>query len=371
MGIKGLLPFLKGLGVPTELRPLQGRVAIDVPIFAHRFIYTARTFPALLARFRSFAHELEGRGLQPVFVFDGEKLALKDDERARRAEARNRQLDSLRRRANDAAVVLSSLGFELSEATAEPLLPIGLGPLDATADAGTVDENHAAAQERQAVAQTAELLFQGILFPTRGEYKKLEAYLREIGYETKTAKYEAEALCAHLTAEGYVEAVFTEDSDALAFGARRVVFRYGHSESYEMQLDDILRVLDMTQESFISLCAMLGCDFCENVKNIGPATTHKLVRKHGTWPQVYEACRYGWAPKTATSAIEFNQRWPDVYACFASRAYERPLGAEPAVVAGLAVAVAEGPPAAEPAAEPVEPADATQNADDDAMDLSD
>lgn len=60
-------------------------IAIDVPIFLHRFYYATGPF-GLIHSFQLLRESLRRYGYRPVWVFDGKKLPLKDKERERRRE---------------------------------------------------------------------------------------------------------------------------------------------------------------------------------------------------------------------------------------------------------------------------------------------
>lgn len=298
MGIKRLLPFLAEHGAIKPLSTLAPGVkaAIDVPIFAQKFIYAERTFDGLQRRFLRFGSDLRAQGIEPTFVFDGtEKLALKDRERAKRAVARDKQLDRAMAAAATAVaaqtVALDAMDIELVGPSQGPT---ALGPP----------------------------AFTGILFPTRSEYVKLETILNDAGFLVARAKYEAEALCAKLTRDASVDVVITEDTDAIAFGATRVVFKWGTPEAVEYVQSEALAKLGITYEQVVDLCAMFGCDFCDNVYKIGPANAFKLLVKHGSWPKVYETQRYGWPQQTRESGETFHELYPEVFKCFTTQAYE-------------------------------------------------
>jgi exonuclease-1 len=285
MGIKGLLPFLKANGALRAAEPLAAgtRVAIDVPIFAHKFIYAEKTYEGLLRRFHKFANDLVESGLVPTFVFDGlEKLELKNAERLKRAAARDRQLDRNAAKLSQAVEALAQFGdIEITE----------------------------------------NIYFTGILFPTKHEYALLMDSLKE-KYNVAQAKFEAEALCAHLNAEGLVDLVITEDTDVTAFGCKRAIFKWTGPEMLEYRQDEALKALGLTMDQYIDLCALFGCDFCENIYKIGPITTFNLIKKHGSWPEIYSACRFGWTTKTRETCEIFQERYAQVVDCFKSRANE-------------------------------------------------
>jgi len=277
MGISNLLPLLRERGLLKAMTPWPERaiIAVDVPIFAHKFVYSERTIDGLHRRFVSFAHELK-HSCEPIFVFDGEKLALKDNERKKRHEERDKQLERLRRKAS--------------------LVP-----------------------------SWSNETFDGLLWPTKQDYAKLESLLKDAGFQTLCAKYEAEALCAMLTQDEKAYAVLTEDSDALAFGATRVIFKYFKGPE-EAVLSEILDHLKLTQEQWIDFCCLLGNDFCENVHDIGPKRALDLMQRFPRWSEAYlsDVQRLKWSTKTKESAETFQSSYAEVYKCFETCGYERP-----------------------------------------------
>lgn len=297
MGISNLLPFLRQ-HAPATLRPFAqpwpegSTVAVDVPIFAHKFIYKERTYDALETRFIRFAHELLANGATPIFVFDGKKLSLKDNERKKRAVARDKQMARVElQQSRVEASLLESTSIEI-------VMPPEL-----------------------AVGSPSEV-FQGILFPTYREYKSLLARLKNEGFQVAEAKYEAEALCAYLTQMGKAYAVLTEDTDALAFGSVRTVFRFLTEQPIVVEISDVLTHLELSPVQFRQLCCMLGCDFCENVYMIGPVKAFHLLRKYGSWPTIYETEAPSWPPKTSLSADKFDTTFQKVMELFTSAGYE-------------------------------------------------
>jgi len=48
----------------------------------------------------------------------------------------------------------------------------------------------------------------------------------------------------------------------------------------EIHLDKVLEGLEMGREQFIDLCILLGCDYLDPIKGVGPSTALKLIRDH-------------------------------------------------------------------------------------------
>lgn len=85
---------------------------------------------------------------------------------------------------------------------------------------------------------------------------------------------------------GTVFATGTEDMDALTFGASVLVRHLTVSEARklpirEFRLDRVLSEMELTMEQFVDLCILLGCDYCETIRGIGPKRAVELIRKHG------------------------------------------------------------------------------------------
>jgi flap endonuclease-1 len=84
-----------------------------------------------------------------------------------------------------------------------------------------------------------------------------------------------------------VFATAAEDMDALTFGSSVVLRHMTASEQKklpirEINLDHLLAEIGLTQSQFIDLCILLGCDYCDSMKGVGPAKGLGLVRQHGS-----------------------------------------------------------------------------------------
>lgn len=97
---------------------------------------------------------------------------------------------------------------------------------------------------------------------------------------------EAEALCAKLDQDGFVDGCITDDTDAFLYGANTVYKNF----SFRKQKVSCMRVyqstfieekLGLNREKLIAMALLLGSDYTEGAKNIGPETTMKLLGKDG------------------------------------------------------------------------------------------
>lgn len=59
----------------------------------------------------------------------------------------------------------------------------------------------------------------------------------------------------------------------------------------EINLEKALEGLEMTMSQFIDLCILLGCDYLEPIKGVGPKSALKLIREYGTLGKVVKHLR--------------------------------------------------------------------------------
>jgi flap endonuclease-1 len=129
--------------------------------------------------------------------------------------------------------------------------------------------------------------------------------LRLLGIPTVQAPSEGEAQAAHMAARGTVWAAGSKDYDSLLFGAPRVV-RFLTVSGKEflpsqgtfrpivpelIDLEHLLRTLSITRAQLIDLGILVGTDFNDGVKGIGPKKALKLIQKHGAIEQMPDEIR--------------------------------------------------------------------------------
>jgi flap endonuclease-1 len=130
---------------------------------------------------------------------------------------------------------------------------------------------------------------------TREMVAEARDLLRLLGLPTVQAPSEAEAQAAHMAAAHDVWAASSKDYDSLLFGAPRVV-RFLTLTGKEflpsqgafrpivpelIDLDRFLETLHITRPQLVDLAILVGTDFNDGIKGIGPKKALKLVRDHG------------------------------------------------------------------------------------------
>jgi flap endonuclease-1 len=132
---------------------------------------------------------------------------------------------------------------------------------------------------------------------TRQHNLDCQELLKLMGVPFIVAPCEAEAQCAELAKKGKVYATATEDMDALTFRTpkllRKLTFSQGKDKQpiVEIDMESVLRGLQLSYEQFVDLCILCGCDYCNTIKGIGPKTALRLVRSHGSLEQVINQLR--------------------------------------------------------------------------------
>lgn len=123
-----------------------------------------------------------------------------------------------------------------------------------------------------------------------------------LGVPWVQAPGEGEAQAAYMASRGDVWAANSRDYDSLLFGAPRLL-RYltiggeewlpskGRARKLEpelIELEALLAELGITRAQLIDLSILIGTDFNEGVKGVGPKTALKLIRRHGSIEELPE-----------------------------------------------------------------------------------
>src|SRR6266705_3505323 len=246
----------------TSLEALRGRsVAIDGNLELYQFLSIMRTRdgrPLEDSKGRITSH-LNGMAfrttrliadydIRPVFVFDGPPPELKREEIRKRREAREKSI-----REYEAAVASGDTATAWSKAV-----------------------------------MTSRL--------TRAMVDESKTLLTLLGIPWVQAPSEGEAQAAFLARRGDVWAAGSKDYDSLLFGAPRMV-RYLAIGSTEflpslgrsrmvapevLDLEENLGHLGLTRDHLIDVAILVGTDFNEGVKGIGPKTALKRLHEWGS-----------------------------------------------------------------------------------------
>lgn len=169
-------------------------------------------------------------------------------------------------------------------------------------------------EARKAAKEEAKEKWKGAL--ERGEeaitYAQAATYLTDemiedakklldaMGIPFLVAKSEGEAQCAFMCKKGSVDAVASQDYDALMFaspllirnlsitGKRKLPKKeiYIDIKPEMIELKEVLSSLGISQEQLIIIGILVGTDYNERIEKVGPKTAMKLVNEHKTLKKV-------------------------------------------------------------------------------------
>jgi 5'-3' exonuclease len=134
-----------------------------------------------------------------------------------------------------------------------------------------------------------------LMRPTDAHIDRTYNFLVASGCEVFTATYDAEELCAWLTRWGVVDAVVTEDSDALPFGATRVLFNwFSHDPDrgqpmFMVSLHKLLSATGLSMRQFQDACMLNKCDFLPTLNGISMQGALRLMWEYKSLPAILRA----------------------------------------------------------------------------------
>lgn len=134
------------------------------------------------------------------------------------------------------------------------------------------------------VIKTLSSALKGYLSMTTEEYTMFRETFESLGIPCIDAKGDGERLCSMLCREGKVAAVYSRDTDTMAYGCPLIIndIHYGHKTTIEcIRTDLLLSGMNMTFPQFVDFCIMSGCDYNENMPGIASVRSFNLITQHG------------------------------------------------------------------------------------------
>ena len=263
MGIKGLKALIKknasvGIEEITVSHLKNKKLAIDssILLYKYRYTYTANNFHIL--GFLNKIIEFLEYGIIPIFVFDGKPPEAKKLILEKRNEARNK----MKERVNE---LLKQL-------------PEGTESLNYDDFIDTDDETEPDPKIKE-IKRCAKQIKKNILYVNKIHSLEVMELLKSIGISFLQATGESEQTCAFLQKNGHVDYVLSEDTDSLTFGGTVLFNTKGIYTIYN--LEKILSSLNLTQQQFIDMCILSGCDYTAGIPKVGPISALKIIKAQG------------------------------------------------------------------------------------------
>ena len=254
MGIKGLNKFIQ-IYAPSAITELSvadlknQTIAFDTSILIYQFVIAIRNTGVDLTnnegKITSHIHAIIMKTLSflkkqinPVYVFDGKPPQIK--------------MDTLKERSKNRQAAITQLNDETTPINNE---------------------------------QKIKLLKQSVVI-TGKQMEQCKEVLRLIGIPVIDALEEADPQCALLSKLHLVDAVASEDMDLLTFGVEKLLKSVNSTKITQITLKKILSETKLTQDQFIDLCILMGCDYAPTIEGVGMNKAYILIKKYGSIDQI-------------------------------------------------------------------------------------
>ncbi|KAG1709480.1 hypothetical protein DVH05_020135 [Phytophthora capsici] len=259
MGVAGLLPVLKSVTDQVHVSKYAGKtVGVDASSWLYKGAYSCPVDLVLgkpTDAYLNFSIQhiklLQDNNITPIMVFDGAPLPSKAQENI----ARGRSRVDWRRKAK--------------EMLQQP-------------------------EEKQDGREIFKACTRGVSV-TNEMVMRLIATLRRMNITFYVAPYEADAQLAFLSKQKIVDVVISEDSDCVPYGVRTALLKL-QPDGWGTELkrrslgaNEELSFVGWTEEMFIQLCVLAGCDYCRSVPGVGIMTAYKLVNQYKTPTKILKA----------------------------------------------------------------------------------
>ena len=111
-----------------------------------------------------------------------------------------------------------------------------------------------------------------------GEVKEI---LKLFGLPVIESDTEADPLCGQLVKQKLAYGVSSEDMDILTFGSPILIRGLsGTKKANEINLKNVLKELEFSQDQFIDLCILLGCDYTPTIPKVGPKRAFDIIKQY-------------------------------------------------------------------------------------------
>jgi len=255
MGIKNLNSVIKDSIKKTTFNKLRGSIiGIDFSLFLYRFVYNKNNpIECFLRQVQMFFRHK----ILPVYVIDGDSPLEKQKTLDKRAHKRQKLYDNIaelleRQQENNSPTTSSKISSEITKL------------------------------ERRCVVFSQKTV-QDILY-----------FFELVGIPVIRENEEADFILAKLSAANKIDYILSDDSDVLAFGAKRVLKNFCIKEEkcdlYIM--DDILMKLGVTMHKFVDICILCGCDYTTKIKNMNCGKSLQLILQWGSIEEVIKNTEY-------------------------------------------------------------------------------
>lgn len=256
------------------------KIAIDISLYLYK--YKAIAGQRWLDSFVALIHSLRKWNVHCIFIYDGQAPPEKLEEQKRRRETRVKMGDKI------AQLEQEIERYELDGTIGDMLKGICYTPTS------SLFRRELAPRFDIQLAKDRVLKMNSQMISITPDDLKLSQDLFDVLQIPYTkAPGEAENYAAHLCKYGFVDAVLSEDTDVLAYGAPVFLTKIDTHEDtvVEILYQTILDETEMKSDTFTDLCIMCECDYNSNIPLVGYEKSYALLKEYGCIENVIEHLR--------------------------------------------------------------------------------
>lgn len=248
------------------------KVAIDTSLYMFKY-KTIFGEDKWLNAFINLVCCLRRNEIHCVFIYDTSAPVEKSQERVKRKENRDK---------NEQRILLLDEAFKKAKQTGvydQVLLDLRLEDVRVKS---LLRPNAVQSVNLDRIEEYIAKLKNQIVSITQADFDLTKKLFTILGIPFYQAVEEAETSCSDLCKRGLVDAVISEDTDVLAYGAPIFLTKLNTATNtcMEISYERILGDLDMTSDQFTDFCIMCGTDYNDNIFKIGPENALKLIKQY-------------------------------------------------------------------------------------------
>ena len=259
MGIKDLTAFLKEFAPRTiskgNLSQIKNdiygenppnrklRAAIDTSLFLYKYKY--RAGDNFINEFMEQINRLMVNNIQPIYVFDGPPTADKQDTINSRKEKKQNMVSKMNEIESKLKNTDQKLDIEQITLLKQELIKI----------------------KRKSIFITSE------------DIRRLIYFLDIMNIPHVKRNMEADLVCSRLSQLGIVDVVISEDMDHLTSGTSILLRDFNNKNNYVTVYNSNIAITDLSisNEKWIELCILFGCDYVPRIRGLGYKTSWKYI----------------------------------------------------------------------------------------------
>jgi flap endonuclease-1 len=288
MGIRNLNKFLKN-NCPSVYEEIHisefafKKVGIDTSLYMCKFkaIYGQEKW---ITAFLNLVACLRRNEVHCVFIYDTCAPIDKAEERADRAEKR----EVLQKKVSDLESAIEK--YYSTNEIDEILIDFHnkkikkTSPIKSLLNTKAIDNKI----DIEQIEEWLEATRRQILNITPEDFQLTKELFKILNVPFYQAPTEAEKFCSYLCRNNIIDAVLSEDTDVLAYGAPLFLSKIDTVKETCMMIkhEDILNELECDYNKFLDLCIMSGCDYNKNIYKVGPEKAFKYLQKYGSIEEI-------------------------------------------------------------------------------------